>query len=524
MMTDVGDAAEEPAVPEGATLPAAEGEGRITLVGTAHVSQESVDEVERTIDEQDPDVVAVELDEGRYSQLKGEEPDDIEARDLLSGNTLYQFLAYWMLSYVQTRLGDRFDIEPGADMLAAVEAAEARGAGVALVDRDIQETMRRLWKRMRFREKLKMGVGGLAELGDPVTAGLSIGFVVGFFVAFLAEAVAGPFVVPTGLGANLGVPILGGVVGMLGTIVDGLLVAAAVAILLGIPIAALLSRAASDVDYEDIEMGDLTDTDVVSAMMEEFRHFSPGAAEALIDERDAFIAHRLVALRAAGYNVVAVVGAGHREGIQRYLDDPETLPPVETLVGSVGGSRVWSVVYRALGYAFTLGFLAFFLLLAIAGVRGQFLLELFAVWFLVNAIVSFTLARLAGAHLTSASVGGAVAWLTSVNPLLAPGWFAGYVELRYIDVNVSDIGRLNEILEDQEASFRELIGRMQEVPLFRLIAIVAMTNIGSFIASMFFAFVLLPHMAADVGGVAGIADQMLEGAARSLEFLWGLVA
>ena len=524
-MTDEGDEVASPPAPDGARLPdAGRDEGEITLVGTAHVSQDSVEEVERTIAERDPDVVAVELDEGRYEQLKGGEPDDIEARDLLSGNTLYQFLAYWMLSYVQTRLGDRFDIEPGADMLAAVEAAEARGAGVALVDRDIQLTMQRLWKRMRFREKVKMGVGGVAELGDPVTAGLSIGFFVGFFVAFLAEALAGPFVIPAGVGSGVGVPLLGGLLGMLGTVIDGLLIAGLVAVVLGLPIALLLGRSASDVDYEEFEMEDLTDTDVVSAMMQEFRHFSPGAASALIDERDAFIAHRLVALRAAGYDVVAVVGAGHRAGIQAYLDDPDTLPPVESLVGAVEGNRLWSLLYRVLGYAFTLGFLAFFVLLAIAGVRGQFLLELFVAWFLVNGIVSFALARAAGAHLTSAAVGGAVAWLTSVNPLLAPGWFAGYVELRYIDVNVSDIGRLNEILADEEAPLRDLLDRMQEVPLFRLVAVVAMTNVGSFLASMFFAFVILPQMSAPVGGVGGIADQMIEGATRSAEFLWGLVA
>ncbi|MEF8854572.1 MAG: TraB/GumN family protein [Haloarculaceae archaeon] len=523
-MTAEGEDVASPPAPDGARLPEARrGDGQITLVGTAHVSQESVDEVERTIDERDPDVVAVELDEGRYDQLKGEEPDDIDARDVLSGNTLYQFLAYWMLSYVQTRLGDRFDIEPGADMLADVEAAEARGAGVALVDRDIQLTMQRLWKRMRFREKLRMAVGGVAELGDPLTAGLSVGFLVGVFVAFLAEALAGPFVFPPGFASGVGVPVLGGLLALVGTVLDGLLVAGFVAVLVGLPVALLFGRSAGDVDYDELEISDLTDTDVVSAMMEEFRHFSPGAAGALIDERDAFIAHRLLALRAAGYDVVAVVGAGHQAGVQAYLDDPDSLPPVESLVGAADGSRLWSLLYRALGYAFTLGFLAFFLLLAIAGVRGQFLLELFAAWFLVNGIVSFALARTAGAHLTSASVGGAVAWLTSVNPLLAPGWFAGYVELRYIDVNVADIGRLNEILDDEEAPLRELLGRMQEVPLFRLIAIVAMTNVGSFIASMVFAFVLLPHMSAPVGGVGGIADQMLEGAARSAEFLWGLL-
>jgi pheromone shutdown protein TraB len=197
---------------------------------------------------------------------------------------------------------------------------------------------------------------------------------------------------------------------------------------------------------------------------------------------------------------------------------------MDSLVGEASGSRLGGILYKAFGYLFTLGFLAFFVLLAIAGVREQVLLGLFAAWFLVNGVIAAGLARLAGAHWTSAGVGGAVAWLTSVNPLLAPGWFAGYVELRYMDVNVADITRLNEIMGDPDVRMRELFERMRAVPLFRLILIVAMTNVGSFIASMLFAFVVLPLLSAPVGGVEGIADKMLEGAAESARFLWGLVA
>jgi pheromone shutdown protein TraB len=260
-------------------------------------------------------------------------------------------------------------------------------------------------------------------------------------------------------------------------------------------------------------------------MIEEFRRFSPGGAEALIDERDAFIAHRLVALRDAGYDVVAVVGAGHRAGIERYLTHPEELPEPDTLVGTTSSGRVWPIVYRGLGYAFMVAFFAFFLLLAMAGVQGEFLLRVFVVWVLVNGIVAGGLALVAGAHWTSATVGGAVAWLTSINPLLAPGWFAGYVELRRTPVNVSDINRLNEMLSDQETPLHTLIVRMRnEVPLFRLILIVGMTNIGSFIASVFFATVLLPWLAADIGGVSGLGEQLIAGARESARLIWDTVA
>jgi pheromone shutdown protein TraB len=262
-------------------------------------------------------------------------------------------------------------------------------------------------------------------------------------------------------------------------------------------------------------------------MMEEFRRFSPGGAEALIDERDAYIAHKLVALREQGHDVVAVVGAGHREGIEGYLRAPATLPPLESITGRREGRRF--SLYKLFGYLFTLGFFVFFLLLAVAtytGVEGassELLFRLFGAWFLVNGLLAFGLAKIAGAHWSSAGVGGGVAWLTSVNPLLAPGWFAGYVELRYLDVNVADIATLNEIVSDEEAPIRDLWRDLRAVPLFRLIMIVALTNVGSFVGSILFAVVLLPYLFAEanVHGVEGVIRLMLAGARNSIDLIVG---
>ena len=146
-----------------------------------------------------------ELDEGRYRQLKGGEPDDIEPGDLLRGNTVFQFIAYWMLSYVQARLGDEFDVTPGADMLAAVETAEEHGIDVALVDRDINETMRRFWSQMGIVEKFRM-VGGLAfGLADSRGVGLAAGAVLGLLL--------GPLVAIFGGSVGLGLPVLGRITG-----------------------------------------------------------------------------------------------------------------------------------------------------------------------------------------------------------------------------------------------------------------------------------------------------------------------
>ena len=499
--------------------PPGDGEGSVTVVGTAHVSEESVREVEETIERERPDVVAVELDESRYRRLKGGEPDDIDPKDLIRGRTVFQFIAYWLLSYIQAKLGERFDVEPGADMMAAVDTAERLGVGVALVDRDIQLTVRRFWSRLRVREKVGLFATLLVGTVGPVTAGLGVGFAVGTFLALPAEILAGPLLVPP---LSVGVPVVGGLVGLGATVVDLLLVAGVVAAVVGVPLVLVFSVLAdTGTDYGELEMEELTDTDVVSAMMEEFRRLSPGGAEALIDERDAYIAHRLVALREAGYHVVAVVGAGHRKGIEGYLANPETLPPAASLTGEPSSSRWKSALYTAVGSLFTLGFLAFFVLLAIAGVRQGYLLTLFGVWFLVNGVVAAGLALAAGAHWPSAAVGGAVAWLTSVNPLLAPGWFAGYVELRYLDISVGDIGRLNDLLADEEKPLADLFRSMKQVPLFRLILVVAMTNIGSFVASILFATVLLPYLSADIGGLDALAGLMIEGAQRSAEAVWG---
>ncbi|MBX0294004.1 TraB/GumN family protein [Haloarcula nitratireducens] len=507
----------EHAASAGDDPPRPSGEGAVTVVGTAHVSEHSVEEVETSIEETRPDIVAVELDEGRYKQMQGEAPDDLDAGDLLRGNTVFQFLAYWMLSYIQTRLGDRFDIEPGADMKAAIDKAEELGLGVALVDRDIQTTVQRFWARLSFREKVAL-VGSLAaEMGPPLSVGLTIGATIGAGVAVVAGAFGGPFVVPPGFLAGI---LPGGIASTIAGLLDTLLLVVGASLVVGLPIAALLARFHSETDdVEEFDIEQLTETDVVSAMMEEFRQFSPGGAEALIDERDAFIAHRLVGLREAGYDVLAVVGAGHRAGIEHYLEHPEELPPLESLTGTEDGRRI--SLYQVVGYGVGLVFLVFFGLLILGGASQAVLLELFVALVVVNAVFAGGLAKVAGSHWSSAIVAGAFGWLTSLFPLLAAGWFAGYVELRYISVNVGDIAKLNEILGDEQAPISDLLARMRAVPLFRLILIVALTNIGSAVASYVVFPALLPYLAADIGGMAGVTSLLWEGINRGTQILVG---
>lgn len=73
------------------------------------------------------------------------------------------FLVSGFLTYMQNKIGDDVGVKPGAEMLAAVEAAEEIGAKVALIDRDIQITLKRALNQMSLWEKLKFTYGILAS-------------------------------------------------------------------------------------------------------------------------------------------------------------------------------------------------------------------------------------------------------------------------------------------------------------------------------------------------------------------------
>lgn len=126
-----------------------QGETTYYVLGTAHVSQRSVDEVRAVIDLVKPDVVCVELCQPRYDALT----KDSAFRDLdvfkvvREGKTLY-LLAHLALSSYQRRIGASLGVKPGAELLAAVEVARARGIPVELIDRDINTTLKRTWRNL----------------------------------------------------------------------------------------------------------------------------------------------------------------------------------------------------------------------------------------------------------------------------------------------------------------------------------------------------------------------------------------
>lgn len=129
----------------------------IILIGTAHVSKQSVAQVKEVIDREQPDSVCIELDEQRYKSImegsKWRETDIFKVIKEKKATLLIMNLA---ISSFQNRLAKQFDTKPGQEMIQGIESAKEIGAELVLADRNIQITFSRIWGNV--------GVWGKAQL------------------------------------------------------------------------------------------------------------------------------------------------------------------------------------------------------------------------------------------------------------------------------------------------------------------------------------------------------------------------
>jgi len=382
----------------------------VRIVGTAHVSQKSVEEVEAAIGEFNPEVVAIELDPARFSALK-KQARDPTVQDVLEVKNFNSLLVQWLLAYLQRKIGVDVGVEPGAEMKAAIASAESRGIAIALVDRDIRLTLLRFWKSLGFFEKLNM-----------------------FYALIISIA---------------------------------------------------------EVDNgKEIDIESLKQQDVIDAVMEEFRKFSPNGARALIDERDAFIAHQLILLKTQRPEgkILAVLGAGHRQGVQNYLDTPSTLPPFDSLTREPK-SFPWGKIF---GFSVTILFAFLLAAIAFSGVGWTVLLEAFLFWVIIHGVLAGLFTLIAGGHPYSALTCFAVAWMTSLNPMLHAGWIAAYVEAKVRKPPVSDFRKIYEA---------DSITDMAKIPLFKVVLVAALANLGSLLGTILYFIFVFPVLGIDPGVV-----------------------
>ncbi len=129
----------------------------ITIIGTAHVSRGSVDEVCAYIEAQKPDHVCVEIDAARYNSLiSGAGWSQLNIYQVIRSRKGFLLLGNLVLSSFQKRIGMDLGVKPGEEMRAAIETAEANQIPFSFCDRDIQTTLKRAWVKTGFWGKNKL--------------------------------------------------------------------------------------------------------------------------------------------------------------------------------------------------------------------------------------------------------------------------------------------------------------------------------------------------------------------------------
>jgi pheromone shutdown-related protein TraB len=129
----------------------------IYLLGTAHISQTSVEEVKELIDTVLPDSVCIELDKQRYESISNEKKwQDTKVLDIVKSKKAGMFLVNIVLSNYQKKLAEQFNINPGAEMMKGIESAKKHNANLVLADRNIQTTFSRIWRYSSLWEKAKI--------------------------------------------------------------------------------------------------------------------------------------------------------------------------------------------------------------------------------------------------------------------------------------------------------------------------------------------------------------------------------
>ena len=141
----------------------------IILIGTAHVSRLSAEQVKEVIEKEKPDSVCIELDEQRYQSItdnnKWKETDIFKIIKEKKATLLLMNLA---ISSFQNRMAKQFDIKPGQEMIQGIESAKENGAELVLADRNIQITFSRIWHNLGW-----LGKSQLLTSSIRITAALS---------------------------------------------------------------------------------------------------------------------------------------------------------------------------------------------------------------------------------------------------------------------------------------------------------------------------------------------------------------
>src|SRR5690554_2373250 len=132
-------------------------EKEIILIGTAHVSKHSAEQVKEVIEREQPDSVCIELDEQRYQSIMDENKwKDMDIFKVIKEKKATLLLMNLIISSHQKRMAKQFGIKAGQEMIQGIDSAKENDAELVLADRDIQITFARIWHSIGFGGKLKL--------------------------------------------------------------------------------------------------------------------------------------------------------------------------------------------------------------------------------------------------------------------------------------------------------------------------------------------------------------------------------
>jgi len=371
---------------------------KIFLIGTAHISDESIELVRKTILEEKPDFVAVELCQQRYDALLNiKKWDQTEIDEVIKSGKTHMFFMQLLLANFQKKLGDSVGIKPGSEMMEAIKIAEMNGIKIALVDRDIKITLKRALGLIPMTEKAKLVF----------------------------------------------------------SIIEGILV---------------------DTEISKELLEKLKERDIFNELMEDLAREIPSIKKILIDERDLYIANKI--LNIDGKKIVAVVGAGHLEGIKKSL---ESLYISKSDIEKLEEVPKEKNTLRYIGYIFIIAFFAL-LIWGFYAKGTDMAIKMFSMWFWLHGILAALGVMLAMGHPLTVIITFFAAPFTALHPGIAAGWVAGLVELKMRKPMVMDFENLMKMKKIRDYWNNRVT---------RIFLIIIFANIGGSIAT----FIALPYMA-----------------------------
>jgi len=240
----------------------------------------------------------------------------------------------------------------------------------------------------------------------------------------------------------------------------------------------------------EVDVNKIAEKNVVDNLLNSFKQTFPKASRVLIDERDLFMALKLIQAMKKHDKIVAVVGAGHKRGLAELIEHlqkedsqnyEESIRELEEIDSGISILKVISV--------FIILFLLSFFVLTFVSIGFEAFMRIFLIWFLVNGISASVGACIARAHPLSIIAAFFSAWMTSLNPFIAAGWISGVVEAWIRKPTMED---LNELLNSKK------IGEMFNNKFFRVLLVAALTNIGSTIGTMVGSYYILTNFGIEI--------------------------